>query len=364
MAIGQILELENKKTIYLINTGHYSNITDGHIHYMMKNIPDGAHVFSASCDIFIKHWYGYYNFNKEQQKELLINYLKKQLSYFLDFTYSKTINTERLFSLRWWEKAKEFIDVTGCCTFRGLVKYSNDSLEKRSVYRPDEFKNMINVLIKNDNSPYPVQQTIDLICGEDTYKKYLIRTKTARTIQHINKINHFLGFGPETSYYTHAYWNPYGDKNRPSRFGIYSLYGLAEGKINANIIKKQRKSGNYISFLLKTKRENFSYNMEIAEKAAKESRSSKAKEKLEKHIGFIFQDSDGITKPSFNYNGTVFLFEHYHYNKRLTIEEYEEYTSLSPEEQKIWRYNKKQWMLENLQEKTRKYDKMKVKMWV
>lgn len=352
--IGEVLQLENKKTIYLLNTGRYSNSTSNHQHDMRSAIPADAHIFSVSCDDFIFRWSGVYNFDKKEQEKLLTKYLKKQFDHFLAFVDSKTIETERSWSLRWWEEAKKFAEVTQCCTIKQLIKRTNDIFKMRDIKKPGLFRTMVKTLMQHDSGLYTLPQMVNLVCGKETYEKYVERTKGARSSEYTRKINYLLGF--KSNYNYNSYWAPYDYKKYPSSFGIHSLQGYVENGINKKIIEKQRKSGNYVSFLLKTKQGNFQQNMEFAERKRRNERVLKAKERLEKHLGLTGFREYWNNKTQFDYNGTIIHFENCHTTKKLTFEEYIAYTNLTPEEQKTWRYNKKQWMLEHLQEETRQHE--------
>jgi hypothetical protein len=353
--IGQILKLENKSTIYLLNTGKYSNSTTGHQHYMRSAIPGDANIFSASCDNFIYWWQGIYNFDKTEQEKLLTKYLKKQLDHFQAFLDSTTLETERNWSLRWWEEAKKFIEVTKCCTLKQLLKQTNDTFKKRDITKPTQFRVMVQTLIRHDEGLYTLPKMIDLICGKGAYEKYVDRTKGARSSEYTRKINCLLGF--KSNYRYDSYWSPYDFKEQPSSFGIHYLKGNVEGGINKKTIEKLRKSGNYLSFLLQTKRDNFHKNMEYTERKNRTERVRQAKERFESHLGLTgFNSYWDKKRTNFNYNGTIIRYEGWHKRKELTLAEYVQYSVLSPEEQATWRFDKKQWMLEQLQEETRQHE--------
>ena len=354
--IGQVVTLPNGQNIYLLNTGHYSNTTSNHQHYVRMSIPTDAPIFSVSCHNFIYNWSGFYQFGKPEQTKLVTQYLAAQLKVIKEFSQSTSLKTEKEFSLHWYSEAQKLMALTNCCTFNQLIRTDNLTLKMRGAEDPTKLRSMIKILANlRGNIKSNLLLIVDAVCGPHTYTEYVKRTKGARSAEYTRTINRFLGF--QSGGYVCTYWEPYSYKNTPSAKGIYLLKGYVEGGLGKNDIHKHRKAGDYIAFLHKIKQENFRKNLEIAEAYAKQDRKKEAKRKLERHLGLTgFHCYLSYKIKTFNYNGTLYTYKHYNQEHPLTNVEYAGYCRLSPREQETWRHTKKQWMLQTLLEEERQIE--------
>lgn len=351
--VAQIATLPNNQKLYLLNTGGYSNSTSKHQGYCFGAIPNDAIKFSVSCHDFIFGWRGYSQwgsgFDELAQIKLVTKYLEKQLSSFIEFKTSISLDTENKFSFNWWDEAQRLMEITKCTSLNKLLKTTNDTYKMRNVKKPELLRKMIRVLKSHDLRSPSISLIINKILGPGVYEEYCNRTNPARNAAYTRSINKFLGFTVVSRW--EKYYNPYPYKKGPksSTYGALPLEGNVDGGLNKKIIDKHRNCGDYISFLLKTKKENLEYNIRFQEKESLALRKKDAIERLERHIGFIGFERYSRRIASLNYNGVEFRFNYWNTEKHLTEEEYSTFASLSKSEKKKWIYDKRTWMLQELQ---------------
>lgn len=374
--IGQIVEVNNQQ-IYLLNTGSASNSTSKHQSYAFRAIPNDAIQFSVSCGNFIWNWrgFGYWNgeFDKKEQIRLVKKYITEVYALIFAFKDSTTISDERNFSLKWYDEAQRFCEITKCTTLKKLYKEWNAaSIQQlfQGIKDGAAYRRMLNALNKGERN---MAALIDITLGKGTYQAYKERTKGARSAQNTRDINRRLGFVSNNSHY-HLYYEPYKilylDKqeykilHRNRTFIEYSAYGHVEGGWNHKIIEKYRKEGVLIKKMCETRRENLIKNLEIEEAKWRKNRMKEAKKRLEKYIGLTGWEKScyGYTHhgfKSFDYNGTVWEFGDWEHSRELSAEEYKAFGLMNSEEKRVFIHDKRDWMLTTLQAELREREECK-----
>lgn len=359
--VGQIVYLEDKTPVYLLNTGHYSNSTNRHQYECFSSIPKDSHKFSVSCGNFIFGWSGYWKFGKLEQGELVVRYLEEQLKLITAFVDSRSVTTERELRLSWWGDANRLISLTKCITMSKLIKTDNLTLKKKGIETPALFRKMIKALSQYKQTCHNVQWLVDEVLGVGVYQKYVERTSGARKAAYTRKINHFLGF-ESTIWGGYIQFYPW-DKV-PSFEHHNSITGHVKGGLTSKQIEKFKKDGVYVQKLLEIKKANFKENIFNRELQDKGDRKYIAKGKLEFHLGFRWGRHYYSTRKrnSFNYNGTTIEHKSIDSERSLTHEEYLEYTNLSIIEQKQWVVSKRQEMLDGILENRARHELMMKEM--
>jgi len=373
--IGQIVEV-NKQTIYLLNTGSASNTTSKHQSLVFGAIPNDAIKFSISLGDFRWNWRGYGgwngDFDEKEQISLVKKYIVALYKYIELFEDSKTISTEQNFSLKWYDEAQRFCDVTKCTTLKKLYKNWNaDSIQMfHNIQKPEQLRRMLHALNSGERD---MKLLVDLTLGKGVYAEYVTRTKGARSGQNTRDINKRLGFESRSCSYQ-AYYEPYKllylNKNeckilhRNRTFLEHTAYGRVEGGWDRKTIEKYRKQGILIQKMCETRRENLIKNLEYECISMRNRRMQEAKKRLEKYIGMTgwasssWYNVKGFT--SFNYNGTVYdQFGSYNRSRELSMAEYVEFTKMNKEQQQEFIRTKQDWMLAILQEELREHNEWK-----
>ena len=291
--IGQIVEV-NKQTIYLLNTGSASNTTSKHQSLAFGAIPNDAIKFSISLGDFRWNWRGYGgwngDFDEKEQISLVKKYIVALYKYIELFEDSKTISTEQNFSLKWYDEAQRFCDVTKCTTLKKLYKNWNaDSIKMfHNIQKPEQLRRMLNALNGGERD---MKLLVDLTLGKGVYAEYVTRTKGARSGQNTRDINKRLGFESRGCSYR-AYYEPYKllylNQNeckilhRNRTFLEHTAYGRVEGGWDRKTIEKYRKQGILIQKMCETRRENLIKNLEYECISMRNRRMQEAKKRMEK----------------------------------------------------------------------------------
>ena len=373
--IGQIVEVNNQH-IYLLNTGSASNSTSKHQGYAFGAIPNDAIQFSVSCGNFIWNWRGFggwnNDFDKKEQISLVKKYITNVYTSIIAFQDSTTISDERNFSLRWYNEAQRFCEITKCITLKKLYK-EWDAASIQLFQRVKDgvaFRRMLNALNKGERN---MAALIDITLGKGTYQAYKERTKGARSAQNTREINRRLGFASNNSHY-HSYYEQYKTLyinkqeykilHRNRTFIEHTAYGHVEGSWSRKTIEKYRKQGILIQKMCETRRKNLIKNLEYECISMRNRRMQDAKKRLEKYIGMTgwasssWYNANGFT--SFNYNGTVYdQFGSYNHSRELSMAEYVEFTKMDKEQQQEFIRTKQDWMLAILQEELREHNEWK-----
>lgn len=374
--IGQVVKV-NGHTVYLLNTGHYSNSTSKHQGYAFGAIPNDAIKFSISCDDFEYGWSGYGvwsgEFTKENQVGLVKKYIHKMYEQVVNFSESRSLADEKEFSLHWYNEAKRLCELTKCTTVKQLYKtWLASSIELRfNIKDGSKLKRMLKAMNAGVTS---LNQLVDITCGNGTYEKYVNRTKGPRAAAETRKINRLLGFKVQGGYHSLVRLGlsefRIGHKTTKKRYPTFierCYKCTVEGGWSSRQIDRYRKQGILVQEMLKVRRENLLKNLEAAELSERNAAIQKAKRRLELHLGL---NGWGMSYPydkrritSFNYNGTVYdQFGYYNNQRQLTWDEYFQFTKMTREQQQTFIFEKRQWMLEMLQDELARYRGMQERL--
>lgn len=368
--IGEVITLKDGKKIYVLNTGNYSNSTSKHQNYAFDAIPTDAIKFSASCDDFKYSWGGltWYRGNfsdeycKRTCKSFVQTHLIKTFEMLEEFSTSKAMKIEEDFSLKWFDEAVLFCELTKMTTIKQVLKEKSENIKKWwGIKNPVAFKKTMLAILSGERSLHVL---VDMANGAGAWNEYLVRTKGVRAAKEARKLNLMLGFATNSGW--DIYYQPYhynygnGNKNTCASFPTNETYisrqmrGQVRGGFKASQIAKFRKDGDLLTVLLDYKRKNFQLNCAMTDKELAVERKKKAKKRLEKHLGFIGFDSYSCFSSqkkmtTFNYDGTVITFNGFDKERTLCWNEYKAYTEMSQMEQKEFVHNKRLEMLATIQ---------------
>lgn len=364
--IGQRFVL-GEKTIFITNDYHYSSSTAKHQCYMSNAIPrkdENVFVFDINryeygvCELI---WLGYsYTSDEDKTRSLLrfgFDWLVEDYADCVGIKECKKLDNG--FNRSGFKKFVKWLEVTECSTISKLLKLSSNKLFEyvRASSSFDlkidakKFKTFFRLLVENVDD----EKIVDTINGKGTWNDYLDRTKGLRLAQKMRRITKACG-------YATAGW----DNKFPSVYG--HLMPQRIGSITSKTYQKLQKAGNLIQGLYVIKKENVEYAVKVDEANQRRSRRESARRRLELHCGLrgwtnrYYYNDNRIH--SFNYCGTVITFSDcFGYEEReISTEEYNDFTALSMDEQKVWIENKKRWMLSKLQEDRADYENLHARM--
>lgn len=358
--IGQRLEI-NGNIVFLVNTYSYSNSTCKHQRYMESAIPKGDNIFTFA-DPECQNSYGMidtWRMNSESWKSELVRYGLKMLAreYENCVEIDKLNRMEHSFSRKGFDEMCRWFSVTGCITLPKLLKMSANDIPINypfniSNYDIPDFKHFKSFL-KAMADGKPLEEIVDLVNGKGAWEHYLNRTASLRLAKKHREWSNRLGFLTPQTRWTNYYGN---DKIMP----------VVKGSVTKKDIDKHTKAGDLISWLLSVKRHNCSEAVKAYELNKQRERIELAKARLERHIGmsgFVmkwspFYKCDRQWFTSFNYDGTVISFGGRNgcHERSLSMKEYAEYRTMSPEQQQSFIHEKRLWMLNQLQTEQREWE--------
>lgn len=371
-AIGEVITLKDGTKIYVLNTGSYSNSTSKHQGYAFSAIPTDAIKFSASCDDFEIGWNGltYYKGTFEDNKyckggckTFVLKHLTKTFEILEGFATSKAVKNEEEFSLKWFDEAVRFCELTKTVTIKQMLKEKSSYMKTWwNIKNPAAFKKTMLAILSGERG---LRVLVDMANGDGTWQEYFIRTNGVRASKEARKLNIMLGFAMNAgwNYYYQPYYYHYGDggRNTCAKFPTNETYisrsmqGHVKGGFKASQIAKLRENGELVATLFDCKRKNFQLNCEYKDKELKLDRQKRAKEHLEMHLGFSgfynhYYGGSRKKRTSFNYDGTVMVFNSWNSEESLGWDEYNSYTKMSLDEQKQFIHTKRLEMLARLQQ--------------
>lgn len=378
-AIGEVITLKDGTKIYILNTGNYSHSTSKHQNYAFGAIPTDAIKFSVSCDDFEQSWGGltWYRGNlsdkycKRTCKSFVQKHLVKTFEMLEEFSTSKAMKIEEEFSLKWFDEAVRFCELTKMTTIKQVLKEKSETIKKWwYIKNPAAFKKTMLAILSGERSLHVL---VDIANGDGIWQEYLARTKGVRASKEARKINLLLGFDTNSNW--NVYYQPYhynysnGGKNTCATFPTNETYisramqGQVPGGFKASQIAKLRENGQLIVTLLECKRKNFQLNCASIDNHLRVERKKKAKERLELHLGFTgferhwYSCSGNNRRASFNYDGTVVTFNFWNRERSLGWEEYNDYAKMSFDEQKEFIHTKRLEMLAQLKHENEEHER-------
>ncbi len=377
-AIGEIITLKDGRKIYVLNTGRYSKSTSKHQGCAFGAIPNDAIKFSVSCDEFKYGWHGLTCYSgtlddehgKRTSKAFVQYHLQAVFEMLEEFATSKCLAIEENFSLKWFDEAKQFCDLTKTATIKQVLKEKSATMKKWwHIDNPAAFKKTMLAILAGERS---LRALVDMANGDGTFQEYLDRTKGLRAAKKAREINAMLGF--ESASRWDVYYIPYhynydhGGKYTSTTFPTNETYisrqlrGCVKGGFKAAEIEKLRKSGELTATLLKTKKLNFQQNCEAHDKDLRFERQRRASNRLALHIGltgYCAHWYHGLeeNRQSFSYNGVTLQFHSWNSELPLSWNEYIGYTKMNIDEQKEFIHTKRMEMLAHLQQQNADHER-------
>ncbi len=369
--IGEIVHTKDGTSVFFLNTGSYSNSTCKHQNHAFSAIPNSAVQFSASCGNFMYGWDGITNWDGEiiesQAKKFVVKNLQHVVSLLLEFKESKALKIEKKFSLHYFDEAVRFLQYFPLTSLSKILRMKNDELKEWpcAVAKPTVFRKVVKAIIAGNRE---LKSLVDIANGEGTYNDYYKRTLGIRMSEKTRKFNRICGF--ETTGYRGVWYEPYPyvyglkDGSRWPKNKTYISCGLdicfGNGFTSKQILQ-HREKGDLIETLCKAKKENFEKACEEQEQRICCRRVQEAKGRLEVFIGLsgwkrTWPYNYKHLYSSFKYNGVEYTFNHWNEEKGLSQEEYSAFTTMSPEEQKIFIRDKRAEMLATLRQQDYNYE--------
>lgn len=364
--IGQRFAL-GAKTIFITDNYHFSSSTAKHQCCMNGAIPrkdENVFVFDINRGQWGASrilWLGYSGTSDEDKIRSLLRFGFDWLAEdYADCVGVKECNKlDNGFNRSGFRQFVKWLEVTECSTISKLLKlnssklfeYVSASFSYNSKVDAKKFKTFFRLLVEKADD----EKIVDTINGKGTWGSYLDRTKGLRLAQKMRRIT-------KMCCYATTGW----DNKFTSVYGCFLPQKV--GSITSKAYQKMQKAGNLIKTLYAIKKENIEYAIKVDEVNQRRSRRELARRRLERHCGLrgwtnrYYYNSNPIR--SFNYCGTVITFSDcFGYEEReISTEEYNDFTALSRDEQKVWIENKKRWMLGMLQQDRIDYENLHARM--
>lgn len=364
--IGQRFAL-GAKTIFITDNYHFSSSTAKHQCCMNGAIPrkdENVFVFDINRGQWGASrilWLGYSGTSDEDKIRSLLRFGFDWLAEdYADCVGVKECNKlDNGFNRSGFRQFVKWLEVTECSTISKLLKlnssklfeYVSASFSYNLKVDAKKFKTFFRLLVEKADD----EKIVDTINGKGTWGSYLDRTKGLRLAQKMRRIT-------KMCCYATTGW----DNKFTSVYGCFLPQKV--GSITSKAYQKMQKAGNLIKTLYAIKKENIEYAIKVDEVNQRRSRRELARRRLERHCGLrgwtnrYYYNSNPIR--SFNYCGTVITFSDcFGYEEReISTEEYNDFTALSRDEQKVWIENKKRWMLGRLQQDRIDYENLHARM--
>lgn len=357
--IGEIVHTKDGTPVYFLNTGHYSTSTAKHQNCAFGAIPNDAVKFSISCDDFQYGWRGTSwdgDVSEGTAKGFVVKCLSCVCNSLLEFKTSRSWNTEKRFSLHYFDEAVRFMQYFPLTSFSKVLRTKNEILkEHHKVANPVVFRKVVRAILSGNRD---LKSLVDVANGDGTYDAYYLRTVHIRNRYDTMRLNDKCGFetiGGEYEWYVpYPYkWRRKGKLSPKSPTYIsYSLRYRNGKRFTSKEILEHRKKGDLISILCKAKKINFEKACKKKEEDLREERVESAKRRLEIFIGLSgWLDGNYHHKrpfKSFNYNGVEYVFHKWNTESYLTTEEYSAYVAMSLTERAEFIFRKRSEMLDEL----------------
>lgn len=360
--IGQHIELGGK-TIFILDMNSYSNSTAKHQRHMIDAVPskdDNVFTFFAPAPKFGRNRF-VWPLEKDQMKHDLLKFglqmLAKEYINCLKVQVCNKLNCG--FSRNGFLEMCRLFRVTGVATINKLLRMKAGdfaNLASSAVYACNgswsermssekQFKKFLRLM--SDNTSIP--EIVDAINGNGTWDAYQKRITRLRSADKNRKLGAYIGFGGHSKY-NDAYIK------------------FVSGSITEKDIKKHKKDGDLIQWLLETRRNNLKQINAHNEESERKHRMSIAKSKLAYHCGMCgwenFWSTGQSASDSFNYDGTTIDFSNTTgrcYQPRY-LSDFEYLEFLETEDKATWIHNKRLWMLSMLQQDKVTYDERQARL--
>ena len=241
---------------------------------------------------------------------------------------------------------KRYYEVTGVMTMKKLLRLTDKELihymfdgEFNGSFDIRKVRKFIRLLYGREST---LETIVDFVAGKGVYAAYAERTAHLHLSSKLRRMSLKIGF------------------KLPGLYDWRCEGNVREGSIKTAEYRKRKANGTLISWMLEQKKLNMSLKASRKEYDDLRDRRSKAKSRLERHLGFRgwetyrsryeFGRKEYIT--SFDYDGEVFSFSCCNTidYQRLSDKDYLSYTNMSSDEQKAFIHEKRLWMLSYLKE--------------
>lgn len=363
----------NGNKIYIVNDDSYTTTTNQHLSEMRRAIPCDANVFSVCHDGFVCGFSGMGSFpnydvlDENEQLYLIKKWILATHNNLVKFKTSKSYSDEERFELKWWNQVVKMIELGKATTIAKLAKTSAREIYAKWAIRlgMDEAKEVRRMLSALKNGATDVKQLIIATFGEEVYDNYVKRTKGPRTAAHTRKINKFIsrvGYSPYSIKWSndldYKEWVDRVKNLTPKNFTYiapkHPYYTPVAGllQVTSDKIKKWSKDGELVQKLYELYRKNLQILLSNKESRLKQNRIRDAKTRLERHIGiFGYNFNVHVLHHVYNGKGIDIDFRYHHFTD-LTMQEYTDFTKMSPDQQKEFIYNKREEIYAYLSEQT------------
>lgn len=361
--IGERFEI-NGNIVFVCNDYAYSKSTGRHQSVMRSAIPDkdpNVHVLHVNYNgwgdgSITSPLHGYVR-DKETE-----GYLKRDIIRFASLWLARLWNqclgvkdnkkADIGVDLGLFGSFKRFYEVTGVITIKKLLRLNGKELkdymfsgEFNGSFDVRKVRKFIRLL---DDGSSTLETIVDFVAGKGEYEAYMKRTEHLHLSGKLRRMSLKIGF------------------RLPGLQDWRCEGNVREGSIKTAEYRKRKANGTLISWMLEQKKLNMSLKASRKEYDDLRDRRSKAKSRLERHLGFRgwetyrsryeFGRKEYIT--SFDYDGEVFSFSCCNTidYQRLSDKDYLSYTNMSSDEQKAFIHEKRFWMLSYLKEEKARHE--------
>lgn len=360
--IGERFEI-NGNVVFVVNDFTFSKSTGRHHCAMLSAIPNNdpnVHVFHVNYNGWsdrniTSSWHGYSSSNAQ-------SHIKHDLSRFPSLMLAQLWNqclgvkdnkkADIGVDLGLFGSFKRFYEVTGVMTMKKLLRLTDKELihymfdgEFNSSFDVRKVRKFIRIL---DGDCITLETIVDFVAGKGVYADYMKRTEHLHLSGKLRRMSLKIGF-------------------RLPGLNDWRCDGnVCEGSIKTAEYKKRKADGTLIQWMFEQKKLNMSLNAGRKEYNDLKDRRSRAKRRLEYHLGFRGWDTyrsryewgkrEYIT--SFDYDGEVFSFSgcgSIDYQS-LSDKDYISFINMSQDEQKAFIHEKRLWMLSYLKEEKARHE--------
>ena len=355
--IGERFEI-NGNVVFVCNDYAFSKSTGRHQSAMRSAIPDkdpNVHVFHVNYNgwgdgSITSFWHGRCR-DKETE-----DYLKTDLIRFASLWLASLWNrcldvmennrADIGVDLGLFDTYERYYEATGVMTMKKLLRLTDKELnqcmfsgEFNGKFDVRKVRKFIRLLYGREST---LETIVDFVAGKGVYAAYVERTAHLHLSSKLRRMSLKIGF------------------KLPGLYDWRCEGNVREGSIKTAEYRKRKANGTLISWMLEQKKLNMSLKASRKEYDDLRDRRSKAKSRLERHLGFRgwetyrsryeFGRKEYIT--SFDYDGEVFSFSCCNTidYQRLSDKDYLSYTNMSSDEQKAFIHEKRLWMLSYLKE--------------
>ena len=355
--IGERFEI-NGNIVFVCNDYAYSKSTGRHQSAMRSAIPDkdpNVHVFHVNYKgwgdgSITSFWHGRCR-DKETE-----DYLKTDLIRFASLWLASLWNrcldvmennrADIGVDLGLFDTYERYYEATGVMTMKKLLRLTDKELnqcmfsgEFNGKFDVRKVRKFIRLLYGREST---LETIVDFVAGKGVYAAYAERTAHLHLSSKLRRMSLKIGF------------------KLPGLYGWRCDGNVREGSIKTAEYKKRKADGTLIQWMFEQKKLNMSLNAGRKEYNDLKDRRSRAKRRLEYHLGFRGWETsisryewgkrEYIT--SFDYDGEVFSFigcGSIDYQS-ISDKDYISFINMSQDEQKAFIHEKRLWMLSYLKE--------------